>query len=92
MPPGNLNYSGYDVLAIYYQTEEDTNPSPQNIVDFDAQLFADNDAALVKYMTRAGIPTDKSTKSTVLLYSRFGTGGLAQRVVAACTYYMAING
>jgi hypothetical protein len=92
MSPGNLNYSGYDVLAIYYQTEENTNPSSQDIVDFDAELFTDNDATLVKYMTRAGIPTDKSTKSTVLLYSRFGTGGLAERVVAACTYYKNTSG
>ena len=92
MPPGNLNYSGYDVLAIYYQTEEDPNPSPQDIVDFDAELFKDNDATLVKYMTRAGISTDKSTKSTVLLYSRFGTGGLAERVVAACRYYQSTSG
>jgi hypothetical protein len=92
MPPGNLNYSGYDVLAIYYQTEENTNPSSQDIVDFDADLFRDNDATLVKYMTRAGISTDKSTKSTVLLYSRFGPGGLPQRVAAACTYYLSTSG
>lgn len=92
MPPGNLNYSGYDVLAIYYQTEEDTDPSDQDIVDFDADLFRDNEAKLVDYMTQAGIPTDKSTKSTVLLYSRFGSGTLDERIVSACRYYNSTNG
>lgn len=81
------HYSTYDVLAIYFQTIQKTSPSMQEITDFDAKLFADNDAKLVQFMTDAGIPTDKSTKSTVLLYSRTGTGGLSQRISDACDFY-----
>jgi hypothetical protein len=94
MPTRNFNtpnYSTYDVLAIYWQTEENANPSVEEITQFDATLFADNDATLVRIMTEVGIPTDKSTKSTVLLLSRTGTGGLGQRISDACTFFKSTH-
>lgn len=81
------NYSTYDVLNIYWQTLGTANPSPQDITQFDATLFAANDATLVQIMGAMGIPTDKSTKSTVLALSRSGAGTLGQRITAACTFF-----
>lgn len=81
------NYSTYDVLAIFWQTRHKTTPAAQEIAQFDATLFADNDDTLVRIMTKAGLPTDKSTKSTVLLLSRTGTGELSRRIADACTFF-----
>jgi hypothetical protein len=90
--PDTPNYSRYDVLAMYWQSEDDTNPSQQDILNFDAALAADNDATLVQIMQQEGVATDKSTKSTVLLLSQTGRGSLQQRILDACTFYKNTSG
>jgi hypothetical protein len=84
----NLNYSKYDVLAIFRKDSSGTlNPTASQIAQFDADLFAANDNLLLQIMGQEGVATDKSTKSTVLLYSRFGAGEINQRIRSACRYF-----
>ena len=82
-----LNYSTYDVLTIFRQNGGPVNPTEDQIVQFDADLFTANDTILVDIMTQEGIETRKDNKSTVLLFSRFGAGTVPQRIRNACRYF-----
>ena len=83
-----LNYSKYDVLAIFRQQNPTaTNPSASQIQQLDSDLFDANDDSLTTIMTDENLPTTKSVKSTILLYSRVGAGTLNQRIRSACRYY-----
>jgi hypothetical protein len=83
-----LNYSQYDVLAIFRQANPSTlNPQPSDIQEFDQDLFDDNDSILVSIMRQEALVPTKSLKSTILLYSRQGAGGSQQRIRNACLYY-----
>jgi hypothetical protein len=82
-----LNYSKYDVLAMFRQNGGADNPSAADIEKFDADLFAANDDTLVRIMGEESIPTRKDTKSTVLLYSSFVNGDLSERVRSSCQYF-----
>ena len=82
-----LNYSTYDVLAIFRQNGGPVNPTADQIARFDADLFTANETTLVNIMTEEGIETRKDNKSTVLLLSRFGAGTVPQRIRSACRYF-----
>lgn len=83
-----LNYSKYDVLTIFHQENVSTqNPSITQVQQFDKDLFDANDDTLVRIMAEEGLPTNKTVRSTILLYSRAGAGTLSQRVRSACRYY-----
>lgn len=83
-----LNYSKYDVFAMFRMENPSTqNPSGSDIEQFDSDLFDAFENTLIDVMTSEGLPTTKSVKSTVLLYSRSGGGTNRQKIRAACRYY-----
>ncbi len=82
-----LNYSKYDVLTMFRKDSGSANPTAAQIGRFDANLFDANEDTLLEIMGEEGIDTRKDTKSTVLLYSRFGAGNLSQRIRSACRYF-----
>ena len=88
----NLNYSTYDVLVMLRDANGPLNPTSDRIARFDADLFRDNEATLLRIMNEKGIDPSKSNKSTVLLYSRFGAGTLAQQIRGACDYFRNTQG
>lgn len=83
----DLHYSKYDVLAIMFAEVGSTNPTVQQVEQFDGQLFDANDVTLSAVMAEVGIQIRKDTKSTVLLYSRFAAGTLHQKIRRACRYF-----
>ena len=82
-----LNYSKYDVFVMFRHGGGTFSPTAEQIELFDADLFSANEDTLLSIMDEEGIDPGKSNKSTVLLYSRFGSGGLSQRIRNACRYF-----
>ena len=82
-----LHYSKYDVFVMFRHGAGNFSPTAEQIEQFDEDLFSANEEALLSIMDEEGIETRKDNKSTVLLYSRFGGGGLNQRIRNACRYF-----
>ena len=86
-----LNYSKYDVLAMFAFDGGKVNPTAQEIVEFDAGLFNGNEEILLEIMADEGIEARKDVKSTILLYSRFNSGNLRQKIRRACKYFKNVK-
>jgi hypothetical protein len=69
-----MNYTREFLLSAFrHQNPGVSNPSASRITDFDEQLFDDFDAELRSQLSAAGMPTDKATRSFVLLLAQFST-------------------
>ena len=87
-----LNYNLPDVLTMFRQTAGKVHPTADDIAAFDADVFRANNDLLVRLMNDPGLPVDQDTRSTVLLYSRFGDGELPDRIHDSCAYFKNTRG
>ena len=84
-----LTYTKQIVLAMFLEAQGKVNPSAAEIEQFDADLKAAWDAALVEAMTELGIPVDQPTKSVVLEYAVSAPGDtFPGQARAGCQYYL----
>ena len=82
-----LDYSKYNVLVMFRLEDSNLAPTEAQITKFDSDLFDANNQTLERIMTEEQIELRKDNKSTVLLYSRAGSGNLSQRVRKACQFF-----
>jgi hypothetical protein len=84
-----LHYAQPVILTMYLQDKGNLTPKATDLQQYDADIFANRDASLVRIMGERNVPNDPATKSLILLYSNLGPGGSTEEMIdSACQYYL----
>jgi len=88
-----FNYDEEFIEYIFHvENPSDLDPGTSRLEQFDNDLFSIYEEVLLEKLPPLGIPTDRATKSKILLLAFFSNGGVKVQVNNACKYFLNVTG